>query len=64
MGDIVGDCCQGNQDLPNDLSQDVASAIQLVHPSIKANAEQQTGGGGPDPICTVSKTTVLRPPAL
>jgi len=34
----------GNQDLPNDLSQDVASAIQLVHPSIKANAELQTGG--------------------
>jgi starch-binding outer membrane protein, SusD/RagB family len=34
----------GNQDLPNDLSQDVPSAIQLVHPSIKANAELQTGG--------------------
>lgn len=34
----------GNQDLPNDLSQDVASAIQLAHPSIKANAELQTGG--------------------
>lgn len=34
----------GNQDLPNDLSQDVPSAIQLVHPSIKASAELQTGG--------------------
>ena len=38
----------GNQDLPNDLSQDVATAIQLAHPSIKANAELQTGGAALD----------------
>ena len=35
----------GNQDLPNDLSQDVASAIQLAHPMVKDSAETQVGGG-------------------
>jgi starch-binding outer membrane protein, SusD/RagB family len=34
----------GNQDLPNDLSQDVASAVQLAHPFLKDSAEKQTGG--------------------
>lgn len=34
----------GNQDVPNDLSQDVTSAIQLAHPFLKDSAEKQTGG--------------------
>ncbi len=34
----------GNQDLPNDLSQDPTSAIQLAHRFIKDSAELQTGG--------------------
>jgi starch-binding outer membrane protein, SusD/RagB family len=38
----------GNQDTPNGLSQAPASAINLAHPAIKANAELQTGGGGLD----------------
>jgi hypothetical protein len=38
----------GNQDAPNALSQDPASAIQLVHPFIKDSVELQTGGSAPD----------------
>src|SRR4029077_9240444 len=38
----------GNQDAPNALSQDPASAIQLVHRSIKDSVELQTGGSAPD----------------
>jgi starch-binding outer membrane protein, SusD/RagB family len=38
----------GNQDTPNGLSQAPASAINLAHPAIKANAELQTGGGALD----------------
>ncbi|HYR32608.1 MAG TPA: RagB/SusD family nutrient uptake outer membrane protein, partial [Gemmatimonadales bacterium] len=38
----------GNQDTPNALSQDAASAIQLVHRSIKDSVELQTGGTTPD----------------
>lgn len=34
----------GNQDTPNGLFQNPSSAINLVHPGIKANAELQTGG--------------------
>lgn len=34
----------GNQDQANDLSQDVASAIQLAHPFIHDSAELQRGG--------------------
>jgi len=34
----------GNQDLPNDLSQDPTSAIQLAHRFIKDSAELQSGG--------------------
>jgi hypothetical protein len=38
----------GNQDTPNGLSQAPASAVNLAHPAIKANAELQTGGGALD----------------
>lgn len=34
----------GNQDTPNALSQDPASAINLAHPFVKDSAELQTGG--------------------
>ena len=34
----------GNQDTPNPLSQNPNSAINLVHPAIKADAELQSGG--------------------
>jgi hypothetical protein len=33
-----------NQDTPNSLSQDPASAIQLAHPSVKDSVENQAGG--------------------
>jgi len=33
----------GNQDVPNDLSQDPATAIQLAHPLLKDSAELQSG---------------------
>jgi len=35
----------GNQDLTNALSQDPATAIQLVHPMVKDSAETQSTGG-------------------
>ena len=38
----------GNQDTPNGLSQAPASAVNLAHPAIKANAELQTGGAALD----------------
>jgi len=34
----------GNQDTPNALSQDPASAINLVHPFVKDSVENQVGG--------------------
>jgi hypothetical protein len=34
----------GNQDLPNGLFQDPATAINLAHPSVADSAELQTGG--------------------
>lgn len=38
----------GNQDTPNALSQDPASAIQLAHPSLKDSAETQSGSSALD----------------
>ena len=37
-----------NQDVPNALSQDPASAINLAHPSVTDSAELQTGGAAVD----------------
>lgn len=47
----------GNQDLPNGLSQDPASAINLAHPFLLDSAELQTGGGGLRDKRFLAKTT-------
>lgn len=45
---VYNEFSTGNQDLPNGLSQDPASAINLAHPSVADSAELQTGGAAVD----------------
>jgi len=47
----------GNQDLPNGLSQDPASAINLAHSSVADSAELQTGGAARDKRFLAKVTT-------
>ena len=47
----------GNQDLPNGLSQDPASAINLAHPMIADSAELQVGGAAKDKRFLAKTTT-------
>jgi starch-binding outer membrane protein, SusD/RagB family len=45
---VYNEFSTGNQDVPNALSQDPGSAINLAHPMISDSAELQTGGAAPD----------------
>jgi hypothetical protein len=54
----------GNQDLPNGLSQDPGSAINLAHPAIADSAELQTGGAAPDKRFLAKVTTRPTPFSL
>jgi starch-binding outer membrane protein, SusD/RagB family len=54
----------GNQDLPNALSQDPGSAINLAHPAIKDSAELQVGGAARDLRFLAKVTTRPQPFSL
>jgi hypothetical protein len=61
---VYNEYSTGNQDLPNALSQDPASAVNLAHPFIADSAELQSGGAAPDKRFLAKVTTRPTPFSL